>query len=256
MVIPVRIMERDEKFIFDTGIGPNAISSSLSAKLSLKNEGSFAGKRMSGQEVEMPLVKIKDISVSQVKRKDLRAGVFDFTGMPTELADISGFISPSFFENNVFTVSYRRREIIIRDDITDLSTGDVDHLVPVEIHWDHPSVTIFLNIVNPVGEVMKVEVDTGSSSLILDTKFMNRLDLSEEETSNILEGTDEMGSEYRRHFNSLIGRICLEKAPGVFQDNPKVIFQDIIYDGLIGDQFFSRFEVSYDLKNSFMGFNL
>lgn len=50
------------------------------------------------------------------------------------------------------------------------------------------------------------------------------------------------------------GDISVTGAPKIRMSNPEVMFQKIIYDGLIGDRFLRNFTTTYDLVNSRMIF--
>jgi hypothetical protein len=62
-----------------------------------------------------------------------------------------------------------------------------------------------------------------------------------------LEGSDETGHRYTRYFTRLAGVIRVSEAPAVAQADPEVMFQRIIYDGLVGDAFLRRLTVTYDV---------
>ena len=65
-----------------------------------------------------------------------------------------------------------------------------------------------------------------------------------------VEGRDETGNAYTRSFARLAGTIGLADAPHVAQQDPDVMFQRIVYDGLVGDAFLRNFVVTYDLAAS------
>ena len=94
-----------------------------------------------------------------------------------------------------------------------------------------------------------MEVDTGSDTLILDEKFIPRLGVK---TANLkkVEGKDETGHSYLRYFGEIPGPMALSKAPELEQKKFKIMFQKIIYDGLIGQSFLRNFIVTFDLPRS------
>jgi hypothetical protein len=65
-----------------------------------------------------------------------------------------------------------------------------------------------------------------------------------------IEGIDETGNQFTRSFTRLIGTIHPPTAPALAQTDPEVMFQRIIYDGLIGHAFLSNFTASWDLAGS------
>jgi hypothetical protein len=100
----------------------------------------------------------------------------------------------------------------------------------------------------PGNRTVEVEIDMGSDTLILDETLAEPLgvDLHHHGVRRI-EDRDETGHAYTRFFTGLTGSIHATEAPSVAQTDPEVMFQRIIYDGLVGDAFLRRFTVTYDL---------
>ncbi|HUY08924.1 MAG TPA: hypothetical protein VMW80_05675 [Candidatus Dormibacteraeota bacterium] len=95
----------------------------------------------------------------------------------------------------------------------------------------------------------------GSDSLILTAPLARELgiDLTQESTGRV-EGQDETGHAYIRYFSKLRGAFGPTAAPAIRQVDPEVMFQEIIYDGLIRDALLRSFVVTYDLPSSRMIF--
>ena len=111
----------------------------------------------------------------------------------------------------------------------------------------------FVQLVLPSGREICVEVDTGSGSLILDTRFLAdcAVDLgSPEVTTNT--GTDETGYEWTRHWVTIGGSVHLAAAPETAQKAPRVQFQSIIHDGLVGADYLERYRLSFDVSGARM----
>ena len=87
-------------------------------------------------------------------------------------------------------------------------------------------------------------LDMGSDVLILDERFA---ELGAGEARRV-DGTDETGNAYTRTFATLPGRIHPAGAPELSQADPDVMFQSIVYDGLVGDAFLRGFPaVTFDV---------
>lgn len=65
-----------------------------------------------------------------------------------------------------------------------------------------------------------------------------------------VEGTDETGHTYARHFATIRGFVGPADAASVRQVDPDVMFQRIIHDGLVGHAFLRNLAVTYDLPRS------
>ncbi len=259
--VPVKVSDSvDSTFIFDSGIGLNLISKDLCSKLAAggckPTNQVFSGKRMSGQEVRCELVSLSSISIGTVRSENnVPAGILDMN-LPPDFSEIGGFLSLQFFEKTPVTMSYNTGELIIE---TEKSIEELERhgkkVVPIELERNGPSIDAFLDLKLPSGKVIRAEVDSGSDSFILNSKFMTELGI-DRESKNMRKviGRDETGHEYARYFTHMEGPIGLQASEDIFQRDLDVVFQDIIYDGLIGDSFLKRYNVTYDVPRSRMMF--
>lgn len=254
IAIPVLLGEQPARFILDTGIGVSVVSKSFAESNKLEKSGTFTGKRMSGQEISIDLVSLTELTAGNITRTDIPVGTFDMSGFPEEFSDIMGILSPDFFGDAIFTVDYEKKRVIIRDDIHNIKDLGLE-VCDITVEREGPSVTLFLHAELPNDRTVKLEVDTGSGSLILDASFMEELGIRKDGVNTkVFTGTDETGHNYARYFSEISGVVTL-KGTNISQKNPGVMFQDIIYDGLIGDDFLSRYNVTYDISNGKMGFS-
>jgi hypothetical protein len=62
--LPVQVAGEHQSFLLDTGIGITVVSPDLAAQYGFEHTGeSYAGRRMSGQVVEAPLVRLPELLV-------------------------------------------------------------------------------------------------------------------------------------------------------------------------------------------------
>jgi hypothetical protein len=103
--------------------------------------------------------------------------------------------------------------------------------------------------------VITAEIDAGSDQLILNQALAATAgaDLTRPDVRKV-EGQDETGHAFARYFTALRGDLSLAAAPQIRQADPDVMFQEIIYDGLVGDRFLRNFIVTYDLPRPRMIF--
>lgn len=249
IVIPVVVNGTiQSKFILDTGIGLNLISESFCKRLKCKTSGTYTGKRMSGQAVTVPLSTLSTLSVASHSRENVKVGVF-----PDVFDSIDGILSLEFLESVPFTIDYSSGRVVIENAESLAARNAKGKSIPVRIDRDHSTVGLFMEMEVPGGPPATVEIDTGSDSLILDERYMARLGIKPSgKNVKRVEGKDETGHSYVRYFSEFSGSVHPVGAPEMKHDNPKVMFQKIIYDGLVGHSFFKRFVVTYDLPNSQM----
>ena len=240
--------------MLDTGIGLTVLSESLAGRVGVvADRGTFTGRRMSGQEVRVPLAACPELSLGAFARTDHVVGLLDTSGFPPTLGGVDGFLSLAFFEETPFTVDYAQRAVVVETAESLRERAKAGVVVPVRLERDGPSLCAFLALAVPGVGTIEVEVDTGSDCLILDARIAPRMgvDLDGPKVRRV-EGRDETGNEYTRTFARLRTTVHAAEAASVSQREPEVMFQRIVHDGLVGDAYLRRFVVTYDLPASRM----
>lgn len=257
IVVPVKVSDSVTKdFILDTGIGITMISKTICDELKCKSTGSHTGKRMSGQAMTVPTSSVKSLSLGRLHVSDVPVGIIDIEKLIPG-ANIGGFLSLGFFRNAAFTIDYTHKNIVLEtvDTLSSIrSTGTVVH---VKQDLDGDALGVFLPLLLPNDTQITVEVDTGSQVLILNERFMAPLGLTPFDTRvRIRDGKDETGHIFKRYFAKMPGRVSLPGAQEIGVGGIDVMFQKIIYDGLVGHYFLSQFLVTYNLPSSEMIFRI
>lgn len=237
VTVPVAVNGVETTFIVDSGIGCTMVRDTLAG--CVPSGESFTGRRMSGQEVAVPLGAAPSIRFGEEERRDEVVGLLDMSGFPPEVGHVGGFLSLPFFAETTLTVDYPRRLVRVGAP-ADGTT------VACRPHREGPALSLFMPLELPDGRAIEVEVDMGSDCLILDERF-RELGAAEERR---VDGEDETGHAFTRRFTTLPGRVRVPGAPSLGQDDPDVMFQSIIYDGLVGEQFLRPYAVTFDVAAS------
>lgn len=61
---------------------------------------------------------------------------------------------------------------------------------------------------------------------------------------------EETGYAYTRRFAQERGPVQLREAPATTQEGPRVMFQGIVRDGLLGTEFLNRFVQTFEVPNN------
>ncbi|MGA8247015.1 MAG: retropepsin-like aspartic protease [Nocardioides sp.] len=236
---------RPGRFLVDSGIGLTVVATSTAESVgAVALERTFTGRRMSGQEVSVPLVRLPVLEVAGLAFRDHLAGVVDL-GPTDGDRGFDGVLGLDLFVDLALTVDPDARTVTLAEAAPD----GLD--VPVEVERDGPSVATYTRLVLPSGRVVRVEVDTGSGSLILDDVLMSDCDVEPEAAGiDVRTGTDETGHEYVRRFVTIAGSVQIDGVPATAQARPRVQFQRIRYDGLVGTDFLNRFRQTFDVRGS------
>jgi Aspartyl protease len=251
LTVPVRVGDVDARFIFDTGIGLNLISGALAARTGCEPDGSaFTGRRMSGHPVTIPMGIIGSLQLGTHRAEDVPAGIFDMQAM-AGLDRVEGFLSLGYFRATPVTVDYAAGLVVIEDQASLARRAEAGTSVPMRVVQDGQATDLRLGLTLPGGQPITVEVDTGSDTLILNETLAADagIDLHDPGTRQA-EGTDETGHEFVRYFATLPGDVSVTGAPQIRAASPGVMFQKIIYDGLVGQAFLRNFTTTYDLAGA------
>jgi len=255
-VVPVSVVNWGDvdnpvaaRMIIDTGIGVTVLSRALCERLKCVMAGEHTGRRMSGQSVTVPLTRVSALTIGGRRVEDMQVGVVDAEGLLAP--GIDGIVSLGFFAQIPFTLDYRAQALVLEDANSLVGRQAAGTAVAVHVERDGPSTSLFARMALPRGASAQVEIDTGSNSLILDERYMRLLGVDPADRAvEVVRGQDETSHGYLRHFASITGTIHFVDAPALQQDHPRVMFQKIIHDGLVGRAFLDHFTVTFDLPRS------
>ncbi len=255
ILVPVKINGSiAAKFVLDTGIGVNLISTTLCKRINCETKGSHTGKRMSGQELTLPISEVSELSFGDVRKKKVPVGIFDMEQLMPG-SGVDGFLSIGFFNDTAFTVNYQKQTISIETDSTLERIRASGSTIAVHVDEKGVSTSIHLPLILPNGTKISTEVDTGSQALILHEKYMPLLGVKKDAKDvRHKQGKDETGHVFDRYFTTLSGAVHLPDHPTMKVEAINTMFQKIIYDGLVGHFFLKEFTVTYNLKQSEMIF--
>ena len=236
-------------FVLDTGIGINLIARSFCVKIGCQERGHYSGKRMSGGHVSLPLSELRSLALGDFNLKNVSVGVLDNSHSSANFHGIDGFLSLSFFKDQPFTIDYPAQVIRIETPQSLEKRMAEGIQVPIRVERDGPSTDIFTEMDIGGHFLAEVEIDSGGNTLYLNEKFMNALGFSPTHMRKI-KGRDDTDHAVTRYWAEIPGPIYPRGIPKVNQAHLKVVFQKMMYDGLVGDSFLKNFTVTFDLPHS------
>ncbi|HWD79016.1 MAG TPA: retropepsin-like aspartic protease, partial [Kribbella sp.] len=157
--VPVRVGDLQYGFLVDTGIGLTVISTAVADRLGVAATGeTYTGRRMSGQAVEVPLVRVPRIVLGDYVVEGHVAGVADL-GDAQDPNGFAGILGPGFFEAHTVTTDPGAMTLTVQPREQFQADGAE---VPLDVRRESVSVDPFARLVLPSGREVTVEVDTGS----------------------------------------------------------------------------------------------
>lgn len=240
--------------IFDTGIGVNLISKSLCSQLKCKIDGSVTGKRMTGQSVTIPMSKVESLAVADQKELNVDVGVLDFENFlpkTDEFNGVQGYLSLNFFKNRPFTIDYKSGQLIFENKTSLEKRIKESEAIPIQKHQEGPALTIQLPIKTQTQKTLTMQLDLGTNIMTINRKYAEELKPYFIHETLINESiTDETDFKRNRFYVKLRGDLGPKSKSVIPQNSPTVMFQNIIYDGIIGNDYFKNKVVTFDLESS------
>lgn len=247
------------RFMVDTGMGVTLLTPEACKRAGCVPTGRWTGKRMSGQAIEISLARVRVLEVAGHRVENAQVAVFELDSVMHRDLGIEGIAGLDFFRSQAVTFDHPNRRIILEDDSSLEQRERSGVVVPVRVDNDGPSTVVFLPLELSTGRApIEMEVDSGSLHMILDERFMAQLGIDPERSDvKRVAGTDETGNSYVRHYAPLPGRARVRGAPSIgVESGTSVMFQRIIHDGLLGQEFLLKHVVTFDLRRSRMVFGL
>ncbi len=243
--LPTRVGNKHCRFLFDSGIGITIISSVTAELVGAAPMGeTLTGQRMSGQALTAPLARLPEISIGGFTVRDHLAGVIDI-GSTESGDDFHGILGLDFFADAYLTIDPSTQRVTVAD-----SPPEGDIAIAVEVRRDNGCVAIFAPLELPSGRLVNLEVDTGSAALILDEEYLSDCAVTADDPRiDERHGVDETGNAFTRRFITIDGHVRIPNEPRTIQRAPRVMFQPIIYDGLLGTDFLNRFRYTFDVRH-------
>ena len=231
--------------IFDTGAGLDVLAPSLIEKVHGKPAGQFTGFRMTGERLDIPLFIVPELSIGPVVKKDVVVGGWDVL----DKLHFDGIVSVNDFRRQPFTFDFANNELIIETEKTIASRRAAG--TPSALQFDDQrGITLDLFAQFLIGkQTGQCVIDTGSPSATVSTRYMAALGIDKDATGvKKHEGrTIAGGTEVR--YDTTLPQISLATAPQISLAQAPVSFSDIIYDCVVGVDFWHGRALTIDIPN-------
>lgn len=237
-------------FILDTGAGIHVLSNRFFHKLQSKPAGFFTGFRHTGERIGFDLFEIPSFNIGPFRQQHPLVGTWALL----DSFHIDGIVSLKFFENHPFTIDFKSKQLVFENQNSLGTLKSKGAIVPLRIHSDRgKSLDVFADFM--LNDSIKIEciVDTGSPADAIDYRYMQFVGFHEsssgvqrKESKSILGNT-----EYR--YETRLSSISLFQGNAIRVKDHKVSFKkNLIYDGLIGTDFWKGRRVTFNIAEKYL----
>jgi hypothetical protein len=230
--------------IFDTGAGMDVLAPSVVEKLHGTPAGRFTAFRMWGDRLDVPLFTVSEISVGPVVRSNVLVGAWDML----DQLHLEGIVSVSDFRQQPFTLDFVNKVMVFETAKSLTQRRRTGKTSPLKFD-EQRGITLVLFADFLIGnQPGQCEIDTGSQNATVATRFMAPLAIDKD-------GKDVKKREQKNsdgvttvRYMTTLPKIALAAAPEIAIANAPTTFADIIYDCVVGLDFWLGKVLTIDIS--------
>lgn len=231
--------------ILDTGAGLDVIAPSLIQKVHGKPAGQFTGFRMWGERLDIALFVVPEISVGPVVKKDALVGTWDLL----DQLHLDGIISVNDFRRQPFTLDFANKQLIFETEKSLAKRKTDGSLAPLQMD-EQRGITLDLFSQFAFGkQTGQCEIDTGSPQATISTRYMADLGIDKDSKDVRKKEHKTVGGATVAVYWTTLPQISLAAAPQVALAPAQLSFSDIIYDCVIGVDFWHDRALTIDIPD-------
>lgn len=203
--------------LVDLGAGVDILSGQLAHLVSYT--GKYTTMRLTGQRLDLPIGRVVSLSVGDVRVGDPTVGVWKELQAQR---GVDGLISANAFRDRATTIDFQRKQIVIEDAVSFPERRRTASYVPLILQDDlNYAMGVFAKFDFGNGRSGLCEIDTGRSDTVLDNVYAS----------------------------GGISSIELAGAPQTKIAGSKVKFDNLLYDCMIGNDFWNGRTITFDILN-------
>lgn len=243
--IPATFGGVEVQALLDTGGGIDILAPSVVKKMSAQPAGVFAGFRMSGERVDLPLYTIASVRVGPFEKKNVTIGVLDIL----DKVGIPAMIGMPTLRNQPFTIDFVHKQLVLETPESLRQRHTAGDVVSLKVDDDR-SIMLDLFAEFSFGKATGLcEIDTGNPGNAVNSRFMDSLGIEKDGKSvEKFTGKTITGAE-RTRYKTTIPELGFKAAPGSARRNAAVSFSDIIFDCVIGIDYYRDKVLTFDIAH-------
>jgi hypothetical protein len=230
--------------IFDTGAGIDVLALSVVQKLRGTPAGQFTAFRMWGERLDIPLFNISQISVGPMIKRDPLVGAWDML----DQLHLDGIVSVNDFRHQPLTLDFVNKAMVFETAKSLALRRSAGKAAPLKFNDQRGiALDVFSDFLlgTQTGEC---EIDTGSQNATVATRFMAPLAIDKD-------GKDVQKREQKNpagvtvvRYKTTLPKIALAAAPQIGITQAPTTFADIIYDCVVGLDFWLGKSLTIDIS--------
>jgi Aspartyl protease len=229
--------------ILDTGAGFDVLAQSLVDRLQLKSTSQFTGFVMSGDRIDAPLYSMSTIAVGPMVRQNVAVGGLALLDQVHQ----DGILSMSAFRTQPITIDFVKHVIVLETPASLAVRRKAGTVAPLQFD-DYRGIELDLFARFMLGsDTAQCNIDTGSPASTISLRYLETLAVDTADTAVHKHRTANVAGAQLTRYGTNIARLSLAASQPVTVEHPRVSFANIIYDCVVGVDFWAGKAVTFDI---------
>jgi hypothetical protein len=247
VIVPVSVGEiRPIHVIFDTGAGLDVLAPSVIRRLHGRPAGEFTGFRMYGDRLDIQLFVVPTLAIGPVVKTEALVGTWDVL----DSLHVDGVISANDFRDQPFTFDFIKKIVVFETTKTLAArrAGGVTRRIQTD-DLRGRSLELFTSF-SVDADSGQCNIDTGSPTATVNLRYMSALGIAKDGPSvRKHDGHNAMTGAPQVTYGANVSRVALVGNSDIGLVRPRVSFGDIMYDCVVGVDFWAGRVVTLDIRD-------
>lgn len=231
--------------ILDTGSGFDVIAPSLVRKLHGTPKGTFTGFRMFGDRIDIPLAVIPKLTLGPLVKTNAVVGTWDIL----DSLHVDGIVSMNDFRQQPFTLDFANSVLHFETPATLAARRAAGVTTPLQVD-DLRGMSLDLFARFALGDTSgQCSIDTGSPVSTVHTRYMPALGLAPDSPDVRKHEAHGVTGNLQVTYGATIPRLALADHPEIALTRLRLSMADIIYDCVVGVEFWKGRVVTIDIPH-------
>lgn len=229
--------------LVDLGAGIDILSQSVGSR-AVNVNGKFVTLSLTGQRVDVPIGSVVSMALGEFTVDSRAVGIWgglDGTG-------VDGLISAAAFRDVTTTFDFHAHEMLIEDAVTFAERKRTATRVPLFLQDELGiALGIFAKFDFGGGQTGLCVIDTGTQDVMIDRRFAAKLGVNLADSS-----LKRVRTRLGQGVAASIPSLTLIGAPDWTLPRPNVVFEDLVYDCNVGNEYWSNKLFTLDIPERAM----
>ncbi len=229
--------------LVDLSAGVDVLSEKVGSR-AVNVSGKFVTLSLTGQRVDLPIGTVVSMALGEFKVDSRTVGIWsglDGTG-------VDGLISASAFRDVATTFDFRAHELLLEDAVTYAERKRFASRVPLFLQDELGiSVGVFARFDFGNSQTGLCVIDTGTKDIMIDRRFAAKLGVNLADP-----GLKHVKTHLGQGVAASIPSLTLIGASDSTVQRPSVVFEDLVYDCNVGNEFWANKVFTLDVLQRVM----